>query len=70
LNREDMKQDTVAVKLLEGLTGGIMAISVRDRGGTYVCETSRFPLFLYNRFIYGGEVFSLTRRPPITKERS
>jgi hypothetical protein len=27
-----------------------------------LCETSRFPHFLHNRLIDGGEVVSLTRR--------
>jgi hypothetical protein len=30
------------------------------------CETSRLPHFLDNRLTDGGEVVSLTRRPPFT----
>jgi hypothetical protein len=37
------------------------AIPVTGREG---CETSRLPLFLDNRLTDGGEVVSLTRRPP------
>jgi hypothetical protein len=35
------------------------------RGGPYVCEKSRLPHFLDNRLTDGGEVVSLTRRPPL-----
>jgi hypothetical protein len=40
------------------------AILVTGRGGPYGCETSRFPHFLDDRLIDGGEVVSLT---PIEK---
>jgi hypothetical protein len=30
------------------------------------CETSRLPRFLDNRLTDGGEIVSLTRRPPVT----
>jgi hypothetical protein len=40
------------------------AIPVTGRGGPQGCETSRLPHFLDNRFTDGGEVVSLTRRPP------
>jgi hypothetical protein len=39
---------------------------VTDRGGPYGCETSQHPHFLGNRLLVGGEVVSLTRRPPFT----
>jgi hypothetical protein len=42
------------------------AIIVRGRGGPQGCETSRFPHFLDNLLTDGGEVVSLTRRPPFT----
>jgi hypothetical protein len=42
------------------------AIPVTGRGGPYVCETSRFPHFLENRLTDGGEIVSLTSRPPFT----
>jgi hypothetical protein len=32
--------------------------------GPYGRETSRLPYFLHNRLTDGGEVVSLTRRPP------
>jgi hypothetical protein len=32
------------------------------------CETSRLPHFLDNRLTDGGEVVSLTRRPPFTPQ--
>jgi hypothetical protein len=38
-------------------------IPVTDRGGPYVCKTSRLPHFLDNRLTDGGDVLSLTRRP-------
>jgi hypothetical protein len=43
------------------------AIPVTGREGPYGCETSRFPHFLLDsRLTDGGEVVSLTRRPPFT----
>jgi hypothetical protein len=42
------------------------AIPVTGRGDPQGCETSRLPHFLDNRLTDGGEVFSLTRRPPLT----
>jgi hypothetical protein len=42
------------------------AIPVADRGDPEGCETLRLPHFLYNRLTDGGEVVSLTRRPPFT----
>jgi hypothetical protein len=41
--------------------GKVKAISVKDRGGSQGCETSRLPHFLDNRLTDGGEVVSLTR---------
>jgi hypothetical protein len=41
-------------------------VSVTDRGGPYGCEMSRLPHFLDNSFTNGGQVVSLTRRPPFT----
>jgi hypothetical protein len=45
------------------------AISVTGRGGPQGCETSRLPHFLDNRLTDGGEVVSLTRRPPFTPRK-
>jgi hypothetical protein len=42
------------------------AIPVTGRGGLYGFTTSRLPHFLDSRLTDGGEVFSLTRRPPFT----
>jgi hypothetical protein len=42
------------------------AIPVTGRGGPQGCETSRIPHFLDNRLTDGGEVLSLTCRPPFT----
>jgi hypothetical protein len=39
------------------------AIPVTGRGGPQGCDTSRIIHFPDNRYIYGGEVVSLTRRP-------
>jgi hypothetical protein len=44
------------------------ATPVTGRGGPQGCETSRLPHFLYNRLTDGGEVVSLTRRPPYTPQ--
>jgi hypothetical protein len=44
------------------------AIPVTGRGGPYGCEMSRLPHFLENRLTGGGEVVSLTRRPPFTPQ--
>jgi hypothetical protein len=46
--------------------GGNKAIPLTVREGPYGCETSRFPHFLDIRLTDGGEVVSLTRRPPFT----
>jgi hypothetical protein len=43
------------------------AIPLTGRGGPYGCETSRFP-HLDNQLTDGGEVVSLTRRPPFTPQ--
>jgi hypothetical protein len=40
------------------------AIPVTDRGGLQGCETSRLPQFLDSRLTDGGEIVSLTCRPP------
>jgi hypothetical protein len=42
------------------------AIPVKVRADPYGCETSTFPHFLANQLTDGGEVVSLTRRPPFT----
>jgi hypothetical protein len=44
------------------------AIPVTGRGGPYACERSRLPRFLDSRLTDGGEVRSLTRRPPFTPQ--
>jgi hypothetical protein len=44
-------------------------ITVRGRGGPQGCETLRLPHCLDNRLTDGGEVVSLTRRPPLTQGR-
>jgi hypothetical protein len=43
-------------------------IHVKDHGGPYGCETSRFPHLLDNRLTDGGEV-SLTCRSPFTPRK-
>jgi hypothetical protein len=42
------------------------AIPVTGCGGPYDCETSRLTHFVDNRLTDGGEIVSLTRRPPFT----
>jgi hypothetical protein len=42
------------------------AIPVTRPRGPYFCETLRLPHFLDSRLTDGGEVVSLTRRPPFT----
>jgi hypothetical protein len=42
------------------------AILVTDHGGPYGCQTLRLQDFLDNRLTDGGEIVSLTRRPPFT----
>jgi hypothetical protein len=44
-------------------------IPATGRGGPYCCETSRLPHLLENRLTDGGEVVSLTRRPPFTARK-
>jgi hypothetical protein len=44
-------------------------ISVTGREGPQGCETSRLPHFLDSRLTDGGEVVSLTRRPPFTPRK-
>jgi hypothetical protein len=48
----------------------VKAIPVTDRGGPQCCETtSRFPHFLDNQSTDGGEVVTLTRRPPFIPQK-
>jgi hypothetical protein len=47
-----------------------IVVAVTNRGDSYGCETSRLPQFPENRITDGGEVVSLTRRPPFTQEDS
>jgi hypothetical protein len=42
------------------------AIPLTGRGGPYGCQTSWLPYFLDSRLSDGGEVYSRTRRPPLT----
>jgi hypothetical protein len=44
------------------------AITVKDPEDPLVCETSRVPHFLNNRLTDGGEIVSLTCRPPFTPQ--
>jgi hypothetical protein len=44
------------------------ATPVTGSGGPQGCEASRFAHFLHNRLTNGGEVVSLTRRPPFTPQ--
>jgi hypothetical protein len=44
------------------------AIPVTGREDPLGCETSRLPHFQDNRLTDGGEVVSLTRRPPFTPQ--
>jgi hypothetical protein len=44
-------------------------IRVTGRGGPLGSETSRLPHFLDNRLTGGGEVVSLTHRPPFTSTK-
>jgi hypothetical protein len=44
------------------------AIPVTGRGGPYGCEALRASHYLDNRLTDGGEVVSLTRRPPYTPQ--
>jgi hypothetical protein len=44
-------------------------VPVTGRGGLKGCETSRLQQFLDSRLSDGGEVVSLTRRPPFTSAR-
>jgi hypothetical protein len=43
-------------------------IPVTDHGGPQGCEMLRVPHYLDNRITDGGEVVSLTRRPPFTPQ--
>jgi hypothetical protein len=44
------------------------AVPVTGREGPWGCVKSRLPYFLDNRLADGGEVVSLTRRPPFTPQ--
>jgi hypothetical protein len=44
-------------------------LPVTGREGPWGCETSRLPHFLGSRLTDGGEVVSLTRRPPFTPRK-
>jgi hypothetical protein len=43
-------------------------IPVTDRGGPEGCETLRLPYSPDNRLTDGGEIVSLTRRPPFNPQ--
>jgi hypothetical protein len=45
-------------------------IPIIGHEGSYDCETSRLPHLLENRLTDGGEVVSLTRRPPFTPQEN
>jgi hypothetical protein len=45
------------------------SIPVIDPGDPQVCERSRLPYFLDNQLAHGGEIVSLTRRPPFTPKK-
>jgi hypothetical protein len=49
------------------ITGKV--IPVTGHGDPYGCETSRLPHLLDNRLTDGGEVVSLTRRPPFSPKK-
>jgi hypothetical protein len=49
--------------------GKVKAIPVTGREGIMGCETLRLPHFLDNRLTDGGEVVSLTHRPPFTPRK-
>jgi hypothetical protein len=42
-----------------------LALLVTGPGRPWGCETPRLPYSLHNQFIDGGEVVSLTLRPPL-----
>jgi hypothetical protein len=46
----------------------VRAIPVTGRGSLYVCGTSKFQHFLYNRLTDGSKVVSFTRRPPFSPQ--
>jgi hypothetical protein len=48
---------------------GRKTIPVTGREGPKGCETSGFTHFLENRLTDGGEVVSITRRPPFTPRK-
>jgi hypothetical protein len=45
------------------------AISVTGPVDPYCCETSRLSHFVYSRHTDGGEIVSLTLRPPFTPKK-
>jgi hypothetical protein len=45
------------------------AIPVTGHEGPWGCETSRLPHFVDSRITDGGEVISLTHRPPLTPRK-
>jgi hypothetical protein len=57
----------IIIIICQGMKG--KAIPVTGRGGPEVCEASRLPRFLDNQLTDGGEVVSLTRRPPFTPRK-
>jgi hypothetical protein len=58
-----------AYSLVEPLKDKGKAIPVTGHEGPQGCETSRLPHFLNYRLTDGGEVVSLTRRPPFTRKK-
>jgi hypothetical protein len=45
-----------------------MDVKIKKFKAVPVNRTSRFPHFLHNRLTDGGEVVSLTRRPPFSPQ--
>jgi hypothetical protein len=50
------------------VTGKVKANPVTGRGGPEGCERLRLPHFLDNRLTDGGEVVSITHRPPFNSQ--
>jgi hypothetical protein len=68
---EELCYESIVIYITQGIQNKKKgkAIPVTGRQEPLGCETSRIPHFLDNWFIDGGEVVSLTRRPPFTPKK-
>jgi hypothetical protein len=65
LQMDDLVLVIYFITNVASVNGKGKALPVTGREGPYCCKVSTLPHFLDNRLTDGGEVFSLTHRPPL-----